>query len=237
MALPSIRSSNRQALTSIRSSVVASSSSQSSRLVHSSAPSRATLLQALPAPEPEEITLAPIFDIFDVSPRLGENSKRVRSTPTRRQQQEAELSAKFTSSLPRPPPSTLPAPIMFDGPARPRNLPLAFQRRVEQALNSAPASTRQTRRHHTPATQPTIPEPLIEMFEGPARLTRYSHRSSNQQGVRHSGFLRHRIMLTKNFQKISNQLLFLGLAGAVGGAALLTQDNFPMLSASSNLKR
>ncbi|KXN88419.1 hypothetical protein AN958_07325 [Leucoagaricus sp. SymC.cos] len=178
---------SRQALTSIRSTFASSSSSSRLRLVHSSAPSRATLqvTVAFAAAEPEEITLAPIFDIFDAPSRLEEHSKLIRSSaqPRRLTPEEAESSTKYTA-LPRPPPSTLPAPVMFDGPARPRNLPLAFQRRVEQAPSSAPASTRQTRQHHTPSVPPTTSsEPLIELFEGPARLSRYSHRPSSQQGV------------------------------------------------------
>lgn len=176
---------NRQVLTSLRNGFSSSSRSRS-RLVHSSAPSRATVLQssaALPAAEPEEITLAPIFDIFDVPSRLGESTETIRSN--RRQPQDAESSATlYSPTLPRPPPTSLPAPIIFDGPARPRNLPLAFQRRVEQALSSVPASTRQMRRHHTPSLPSGSSEPSIEMFEGPARITRYSHRSSSQQGVR-----------------------------------------------------
>lgn len=179
---------NRQVLTSVRCGFSSSSTlSSRSRLVHSSAPSQAAALQATASQsmmEPEEIIIAPIFDIFDVPSRLGQNTELIRSTTyTQRRPQEAEVPVKFDSSLPRPPPSTLPAPIIFDGPARPRNLPLAFQRRVEQALRSAPASTRQTRRHHTPSVSSNASEPLIEMFEGPARITRYSHRSSSQHGV------------------------------------------------------
>lgn len=162
-------------------------SSSRSRLVHSSAPTRATLQASASLPaEPEEIILAPIFDIFDAPSRLGESASFIRSkTQTQRQKQDADDSVIISTSLPRPPPSSLPPPIIFDGPARPRNLPLAFQRRVEQALSTVPISTRQTRRHHTPSLSHSASEPLtIEMFEGPARITRYSHRSSNQQRVR-----------------------------------------------------
>ncbi|KAF5350599.1 hypothetical protein D9756_008670 [Leucocoprinus leucothites] len=215
----------RQALTIIRSSardrVVASSSSSSRlRLVHSSAPSRATVLPALAADEPEEITLAPIFDIFDAPSRLGENSEFIDSvSQTRQRPQKAAPAVKLASPPRRPPPSNLPTPIMFDGPARPRNLPLAFQRRVEQALNSAPASSRQTRRHHTPAVAYNTPDLLIEMFEGPARLSRYSHRPSGQRG------------------KMGNHLFFLGLAGAVGGVTLLGNGDFAMMPSTSKLRR
>ncbi|KAF9453343.1 hypothetical protein P691DRAFT_801160 [Macrolepiota fuliginosa MF-IS2] len=178
---------SRQALTSLRNAF-SSSSSSCSRLVHSSAPNRATILQvsAVAPGEPEEITLAPIFDIFDVPSRLSESSDFIRSEPqVQRRPRDPEPSATdYSSTLPRPPPSTLPAPITFDGPARPRNRHLAFQRQVEQALSGAvPASTRQTRQHHTPSLPSSASEPLIEMFEGPARLTRYSHKSSSQHGV------------------------------------------------------
>ncbi|KAF9011793.1 hypothetical protein BDQ17DRAFT_1321802 [Cyathus striatus] len=173
------------------------------RTVHSSSPSRAAMVVStdLLAEEPEEIVLAPIFDIFDAPSRLGEAGSFIRevhskSSSSIKEQPSATSSMSMRS---RSLPTTLPPPILFDGPARPRNLPFSLEHRRQ--LRPTPASSR---RHHTPSltSQDLLQLPPVQLFEGPARITRYHHKSTNS---------------TANKTK---HLLILGLTGAVGCATL-----------------
>lgn len=186
--------------------------------IRSSAPSRASItLRAVATLVPEKFTTIPMFDVFDAPPRLCGCTQIHSMTDIRRQQQQTEISPDFDPSLPRPPPSILPAPIIFDGPARPRNLPHKFQRRVPPTLSSVPG---QSRRHHVPS------EPSIEIFEGPARLTRHSHHFSGRYGVSpsHSDIE----WGTDDWSLIQDngvRFLFFGLAGTVGGVLFLAKDD------------
>ncbi|XP_006455182.1 hypothetical protein AGABI2DRAFT_194835, partial [Agaricus bisporus var. bisporus H97] len=134
------------------------------------------------AAEPEEFIIPPIFDIFDAPSRLGQSRELIQSTTNGlRRPAKKENSENDDFSLPRPPPSSLPPPIIFDGPAYPKSLPLiALQRRVDDAFIVKPTSARRSRPHHSPFLPHGASETLVEMFDGPARLTRFSRGTSRQ---------------------------------------------------------
>ncbi|PPQ71240.1 hypothetical protein CVT26_010982 [Gymnopilus dilepis] len=171
----SVHTAKRRALSTI--------SHQRSRLLHSSSASQAAALSQadLVEEEIEEISIQPIFDIFDAPTRLAESSEFIRAkykTPTK-----AEKVPTQASLSPPPPiaPTPLPPPTIFDGPARPRNEVLAYRRRMR---DSGLAPTLPPRPKPTPAARPfSSSEPLVQMFEGPARITRYNHQpSGNKEG-------------------------------------------------------
>ncbi|TFK31538.1 hypothetical protein BDQ12DRAFT_729467 [Crucibulum laeve] len=203
---------NRQALATLRNGL------QPRRLVHSSSPTRATLASppSFTLEEADEVILAPIFDIFDAPSRLGEAREFIRekrsSASSERDVSSSSASSPFSVPLPRPLPATLPPAIIFDGPAHPRNIPLAFHSRRKQP----PVAPSSTRSHHTPSVaRLESSEPLIQLFDGPARITRYQHKSSSSKGNSNSG------------------LILLGLAGAVG-CATIAKDQFDGSSSSND---
>jgi len=179
---------NRHALASVRRSA------QSARLVHSSSVNQATALTAghLSGQDVQEISLQPIFDIFDAPTRLAESGAFIREKyrSTRSTAQSTVAVASSTSvageaSQMRSQPTSLPPPIVFDGPARPRNATLAAQSRLRQAgLIVAPQpSSRQTSQAAASMRTFSSSEPLIQMFDGPARITRYHHQPSGESQV------------------------------------------------------
>ncbi|GJE93474.1 hypothetical protein PsYK624_096330 [Phanerochaete sordida] len=115
---------------------------------------------ALPLDEPLDL---PIFDIFDAPSRLGESSKlladaaRSRVRPAERTLRTSALAAPA-----RAPPKALPAPTLYDGPARPRGLS-GPRTRLIHSRALAPAQA-----HPLPAA---LPPPV--MFDGPSRLRPY----------------------------------------------------------------
>jgi len=166
---------------------------QPSRRVHSSSVNQATALSSTAGLhlEVEEITLQPIFDIFDAPTRLAESSQFIREKYRSESRpatvpQAPEMSV-FGAHPSRRLPTSLPDPIIFDGPARPKNAALAFRSRLRQASIIAPAtvsvaSTRVTR----PSSRSfSSSEPFVEMFDGPAKITRYHHQPESQKNVRH----------------------------------------------------
>lgn len=156
-----------------------------SRHIHSSIATQAVVLSpsALAEQEFEEISLQPIFDIFDAPTRLSESSEFIRDKyKTAAKAKTVTQSPTFESPRPsRLGPTPLPSPIVFDGPARPKNEALRFQRRMRDA-GLAPQP-------HPPKTQTassrtfSSSEPLVQMFEGPARITRYHHQSQSESQV------------------------------------------------------
>ncbi|KDR77063.1 hypothetical protein GALMADRAFT_427050 [Galerina marginata CBS 339.88] len=190
---------NRRALSSI---------ARSSRLIHSSSATQAVVLSpvGLVEADVEEISIQPIFDIFDAPTRLAESNEFIRGKyQTSSKSTKVPSTQAFDSSLPRPGPAPLPPPVIFDGPARPRNEALAYQRRMRDAgLTPSP----QPRRHHGPAARPfSSSEPLVQLFDGPARITRYHHQSSSEKE-----------------QKSSNFIVALGVVGAMGCATLAREN-------------
>ncbi|KAI6026035.1 hypothetical protein EDC04DRAFT_227396 [Pisolithus marmoratus] len=130
-----------------------------------------------------------IFDIFDAPVRLGESSKQLGRSIA--EEEPVPLSPKVTRARPQGPmgiysdlgnPTTLPPPIIFDGPARPRHL-----------LSDASKTGRQIPRGSLPGKNkfftlsPSEPEILCEIFEGPSRLARYKY--PTMTNVRSSSYL------------------------------------------------
>ncbi|KAH7928887.1 hypothetical protein BV22DRAFT_1003931 [Leucogyrophana mollusca] len=164
-------------------------------------PSRRVVQGALPRPsstlssgaihseEYEALTLPPIFDIFDAPVRLGESSKQLgrsessprAATANAAGQCNGENSRNLSTDISvSSTPSSLPPPILFDGPARPAHLmPLALEKRRkmrERLSRSLPRGTGSPSVAYGSST-----ETLVEIFEGPSRITRYKYPSSHSQ--------------------------------------------------------
>ncbi|OBZ76500.1 hypothetical protein A0H81_03162 [Grifola frondosa] len=108
---------------------------------------------ALPFPteEPQPIFDFHFLDIFDVPSKLGESSKLLAQSASARTTQSRPARQLTTQAVQkRPTVKPLPAPIFFEGPARPREEPSAL---------------------------PT-PLPAVELFDGPSRLRPYAHGGS-----------------------------------------------------------
>lgn len=168
---------HRQALVSLRNGL------PQRRPIHTTPPKLAAVIPLPAFQAPKEIVLSPIFDIFDAPSRLGDSTSQIVREHVRLEVESIPEKSitKFNSPLPRVPPMSLPAPVTFDGPARPRDGPLAHRRKVAR-IGQHPM-----RRRHTPS-MPEPPEPLIQLFEGPARITRYHHRPSGSKTVSPSHF-------------------------------------------------
>ncbi|KAF8902554.1 hypothetical protein CPB84DRAFT_1846206 [Gymnopilus junonius] len=197
----SVLAANRRALSFV--------SHQRSRLLHSSSASQAAILSPadLVEEETEEIKIPPIFDIFDAPTRLADSAEFIRArheTPAQ-ETKRPSLPASSSSSS-RPTPATLPPPIIFDGPARPRNEALAFRRRMRDVDL---AHTPPPRPKQTPASRLfSSSKPLIQVFEGPARITRYHHPSSGD----------------KKQQEPSKLIVAFGIAGGVVACGTLAKE-------------
>lgn len=133
----------------------------------------------------EALTIPPIFDIFDAPVRLGESSALVRRTATitriaalkRNDEKSSNTASNFTRAQHF---SSLPPPILFDGPARPAYLlPRALENRHK--IRQYP-SLSHNRQAHTPSS-PIIStsEPVYEIFDGPSRKARYKYSTSSSQ--------------------------------------------------------
>ncbi|CAA7266270.1 unnamed protein product [Cyclocybe aegerita] len=119
------------ALTANRRAITSVCRARANRLVHSSSSLSAS---ASTGHEVEEITLQPIFDIFDAPTRLAESSEFIRDKyKSSSTMKTVESSSAFATPHTRPTPVALPPPITFDGPARPRNAAFALQSRLRQA--------------------------------------------------------------------------------------------------------
>jgi hypothetical protein len=152
---------------------------RSRAFVHKDAVARSTA-------EPEEFIIPPIFDIFDAPSRLGQRTEFIQSTTSGPHKSvDKDVSRSIDSSLPHPPPSVLPPPIIFDGPACPKSLPILSFQRVGETLNLKHASARQIKPHRMPFLLHSASESLVEVFDGPARarLTRFSQRNSRLRRV------------------------------------------------------
>ena len=164
---------------------------QPSRRVHSSSVNQATALSStagLHLQEQEEIILQPIFDIFDAPTRLAESSQFIREkyrSGSRPAVPQAPEMSVFGAHPSRTLPTSLPDPIIFDGPARPKNAAWAFRSRLRQASIIAPATAAPTRLTRPSSRSFSSSEPYVEMFDGPAKITRYHHQPESQKDVRH----------------------------------------------------
>lgn len=164
-----------------------------------------------PAQEYEAFTILPIFDIFDAPVRLGESSAPVRRTATATRvaalERNAENERNATSNFARSRYfSSLPPPIVFDGPARPSHLlppALEKRRKLRQCLSLSP-----NRQAHTPSP-PFIStsEPVYEIFDGPSRMTPHKYPRLSSQS-----------------SSLPYVCLALGISGAIGWISWTTNN-------------
>ncbi|KAJ6616706.1 hypothetical protein B0H10DRAFT_2434786 [Mycena sp. CBHHK59/15] len=131
------------------------------RRIHASSAPRAAHVQV------EELTIPPIFDIFDVPARLREPG-----TSTHKRPQPPPRPTLSGPSLAPRVPTSLPHPIIFDGPSRPRASPVA--RRTHHRQSSV-------------AQQQSVcaplygTEPTTTMFDGPARTAQRPRRPESTE--------------------------------------------------------
>lgn len=149
--------------------------------------------------------ILPIVDIFDAPARLG---GRFHFTTRSRVNLVSDASAcsripsRSTSKSLR-----LPPPLLLDGPARPTHP--SFKRRT--STRSRPTAHLRLLSAMTP---PQTAQPLVELFDGPARIVRSSTRSPKQ-------VLYFIIKMSDNTYSIINSqattlhLLLLGLTGTI----------------------
>ncbi|KAG0703569.1 hypothetical protein DFH29DRAFT_803309 [Suillus ampliporus] len=155
--------------------------------VAQSSPARlsSTMTAAVSAQECEALTIPPIFDIFDAPVHLGEASALVgRTARTTRVvavecngEKSRNAGSNFTGTHHF---SSLPPPIVFDGPARPAHLlPRTLENRRKMRQRLSLSSKRQA---HTPSSSLMFSsEPMYEIFDGPSRITRYKYPTSSSQ--------------------------------------------------------
>ncbi|KAF9556837.1 hypothetical protein CPC08DRAFT_820238 [Agrocybe pediades] len=215
----SVLTANRRALSSVcRLSSCSTAGSSSSRLIHSSCSHQAA---AALSPsglgvegELEEISIQPIFDIFDAPTRLAESSEFIRSKYASKSKAPAKpvvVSAQAPTTPPsRTMPSPLPAPIIFDGPARPKNEAFAFQRRMRDAGLAPSPHPRRTPNQIPSARAYSSSEPAVQLFDGPAKITRYHHQSTSDKEYNSSS---------------SKYLVAVGVAGAIGYASIMNNHD------------
>lgn len=159
---------------SITSSPLASTHTQSNRRLMNTASA-----YALDAQAPIDIQ---IFDIFDAPSRLGESSKMLRrssaarTAPVRTERAVNTATPEGQSSR-RNYVKPLPAPILYDGPARPPHV-MASRLRARNAHSLALAAGKS----HEERVASTLPPPQV--FEGPSRLRPYGRGTSDGQTVR-----------------------------------------------------
>ncbi|KIM41366.1 hypothetical protein M413DRAFT_147377 [Hebeloma cylindrosporum] len=187
----------------------------SSRFMHSAPVNHARILSSttpITAPQliPEEIILQPIPDIFDAPIGLGESTKFIRdqySSAPNLHVHELPSRSSPNPHGPRPLPTPLPPPIIFDGPARPKSSALANQRRVlDKGLPPSSQPRRNMDRPPLSARPFSSSEPLVQLFEGPARITTYHHHQPRRTSSE-----------KKNLTRL---VVALGVAGVVGCAKL-----------------
>jgi hypothetical protein len=155
-------SSVRQVFTASQQSITRKTSlaAVSRRPVSSSA-------MALPLEDRPAVDL-PIFDIFDAPSRLGESSRMLAQAVASR----AERTCVPPTNRVQPAPvvQALPAPVIYDGPARPKGL--LGGPRIRQIHSQA--------QHAEPRDQiRTLPPPV--MFDGPSRLRPYVRDSASSE--------------------------------------------------------
>ncbi|KAG2076330.1 hypothetical protein BDR04DRAFT_759795 [Suillus decipiens] len=142
---------------------------------------------AVITPEYEALTVPPIFDIFDAPVRLAESSSLIRRTATTTRidtlERSGEKSRNSASCFARAHHfSSLPPPIVFDGPARPAHLlPRALENRRTMRQCPSLSPNRQPHNHSAPLISTS--EPVYEIFDGPSRMTRYKYPTSSSQSL------------------------------------------------------
>ncbi|KAJ7210911.1 hypothetical protein GGX14DRAFT_565499 [Mycena pura] len=151
------------------------------RALHASATRRAATLD-----------VPPIFDIFNVPPRLALRAEHRTPRPhARAAAPRGPLHPRVPDRLPLPHslPTSLPDPLVFDGPARRRPVVRTHQELAQQE-----------QRH--PVAALYAPDAVVTMFDGPAHSRRHSqwqrplaYQSSTPHGRSHRNGL-HNLQLT-----------------------------------------
>ncbi len=159
----------RSALSTLRPAVLR----VSPRATSSTPPTR-TMLSAATFPVEEPQVHLPILDIFDAPSRLGEAGKLL------------TLHAAASSSRPARPLSTfsrrsavkpLPAPVVLDGPARPRGMAFVSFRQFRPRPVGASRSDASEAGARARALPTPLPSPIL--FDGPSRLRPYCRGGSS----------------------------------------------------------
>ncbi|KAK7444505.1 hypothetical protein VKT23_015185 [Stygiomarasmius scandens] len=174
-----------------RYSSLASHSRMASRPFTTSTRRSATVLPHSPASATqhpvEEITMAPIADIFDAPTRLEGFGSQFRLKGDHSSPSTSSSSATAWSSGDQPiaGPSrsistftTLPSPTILDGPARPRHSIASRHRRLVTAQKLSPA-----RPHGQMATYSSYLNDMpMEIFDGPSRISGQRYRAPPRHG-------------------------------------------------------
>ncbi|KAG2359870.1 hypothetical protein BDR07DRAFT_1472648 [Suillus spraguei] len=174
-------------MSSLRRPFAASLRDALSGRVRQSLPARLSspMSVAVITPEYEALTVPPIFDIFDAPVRLAESSSLVRRTATTTRiatlERNGEKLRESASCFARAHHfSSLPPPIVFDGPARPAHL-LPRTLEVCRTMRQCPSLSSNRQAHNPLAPLISTSEPVYEIFDGPSRMTRYKHPTSSSQ--------------------------------------------------------
>ncbi|EGO01194.1 hypothetical protein SERLA73DRAFT_134473 [Serpula lacrymans var. lacrymans S7.3] len=187
-------------MSQMRRSVLKALNDVSSRGVMRNTPQRhaSALSSAATAEEYEALTLPPIFDIFDAPTRLGESSKQLGRTSS------APCAAAIGATQ-RSGEKSRNTSIDVSNTVSPFSLPPPLRRKLRQRLS--PSLSRTT---HTPSISYTpSPEPLLEIFDGPSRITRYKYPTSPRSQTSTKPYI----------------WLFLGISGAFGWVAFNSELN------------
>ena len=131
-----------------------------------------------------------IFDIFDAPSRLGESNlskmlRREKSTSA----SQASTSAKSTlhtlaqpERVPRRTVKPLPAPVTYDGPARPKHMSMMAHRSSPSSGHRHRAHSAERVSYESQSYPSSLPPPIT--FDGPSRPRPYNRYSgSNDSGM------------------------------------------------------
>ncbi|ESK97834.1 hypothetical protein Moror_17263 [Moniliophthora roreri MCA 2997] len=161
----------------------------------------AASLDTIPVELSESITIPRIADIFDVSPRLGDAGRELSRQGQMASKPKVVSARRHEATASTASPFSLPAPVFFDGPARPPGASPVWPRYI--------SSSSSPHRHSSSILSSiSMGEPSIEVFDGPSRITRYQHPKT--PGRKQKG--------------VSLSTLAIGAATAVGGAVMLGTD-------------
>ncbi|KAH8102160.1 hypothetical protein BXZ70DRAFT_56814 [Cristinia sonorae] len=120
-----------------------------------------------------------IFDIFDAPSRLGESSKLLRRehtsshAPSSARSIHSSAQKERASRTIRP----LPAPITYDGPARPKHMSMMAYRAPRNHSSSSMSAEVSS---ESQSSFTSLPPPVT--FDGPSRLRPYPRTSSHSSG-------------------------------------------------------
>lgn len=174
----------------------------------------------------DEACYAPVFDLFNV-PNLRPNEPRLflkKSVKLPKTYSTADRQLRAQERITDPPPPrrlTMPSPLVFDGPAQPRHAALVESQRLrtpsalqQETRVTAPLASASGRPLSTSAPNShSLSSYGVEVFDGPAKITRYQHGSKKEKNGNGSG----------SGQQKKTLLLVVG-GGSVAVAAYLGHD-------------